>query len=245
MPHRFFVPPAWLTPPFITLRDDVAHQICAVLRLKPGDTIITLDNSGMEWQVKLTRCGREVVEGQLISQQPAQGEPSLHLTLYQGTLKGQKFEWVLQKGTELGVSCFTPTICRRSVVSEVEALAKKRDRWQHIIREAAEQSRRGRLPHLEAALTLAEAVQQAQSVPLIVMPWEEAAGPSLKTILTGNRVKAAAIFIGPEGGFTNDEAALMRQAGGQVVKLGPRILRAETAGLAVCAALLYEWDEWK
>ena len=244
MSHRFFIPPDWLTPPTVTVRGDIARQVKTVLRLRTGGTIIVLDNSGMEWQVRLTQFNRDSVEGQIISQQAAQGEPSLHLTLYQGTLKGQKFEWVLQKGTELGVSRFVPTICQRSVVNEVEALVKKRERWQQIIREAAEQSRRGRLPNLEPAVPLAEAVRQAQHVPLILMPWEEATGPALKTILAGQQFEAAAVFIGSEGGFTADEAALVRQAGGYVVKLGPRILRAETAGLAVCAALLYEGGEW-
>jgi 16S rRNA (uracil1498-N3)-methyltransferase len=243
MTHRFFIPPDWLTPSRVTLSGDIARQIKTVLRLKPGAEIVVLDNSGLEWQVKLTRLDRAVVEGDIVGQQPARGEPRLSLTLYQGTLKGQKFEWVLQKGTELGVSRFAPVICWRSVVAEAAALAKKRERWQQIIREAAEQSRRGRLPHLEPALSLAEAVQQAGSA-LILMPWEEATGPSLKEILTKTKASAIAVFIGPEGGFTADEAALVRQAGGQVVKLGPRILRAETAGLAVCAAILYEMNEW-
>ncbi len=243
MPHRFFIPPDWLTPPRVTLSGDIARQLKTVLRLKPGDSIIVLDNSGLEWQVKLTRFDRAVVEGEITSQQASQGEPRVQLTLYQGTLKGQKFEWVLQKGTELGVSRFAPVICQRSVVADVAALAKKRERWQQIIREAAEQSRRGRLPQLEPALPLAEAVRQVGSA-LILMPWEEAAGPGLKAILTETKASAIAVFIGPEGGFTADEAALVRQAGGQVVKLGPRILRAETAGLAACAAILYEMNEW-
>lgn len=244
MAHRFFISPQWITPPTVRLHGQTARQIKTVLRMKRGDSIIVLDNSGMEWQVTLTDVSQDIVEGQIVAEQLAQGEPGLQLTLYQGTLKGQKFEWVLQKGTELGVYRFIPTICQRSVVNKIEPLATKHVRWQQVIREAAEQSQRGKLPHLEQAMPLPEAIQHAKSSPLILMPWEEASGSTLKAILPKTKVNAAAIFIGPEGGFTKTEVDLVREAGGQIIKVGPRILRAETAGLAICSAILYEMGEW-
>jgi len=246
MGHRFFIASEWLDLPTVHLHDNLAHQIRTVLRLQPGDEIIVLDNSGMEWQVKLTSVRKNSVHGEIIAQRSAQGEPTVQITLYQGALKGQKFEWVLQKGTELGVSCFVPTVCERSIVRNLEALDKKQERWQHIIREAAEQSGRGKLPRLEAATPLAEAVVQAQANPLIVMPcaMPEAKGERLKEILGEARLDRVALFIGPEGGFTADEVALAQKAGARVVTLGPRILRAETAGIATCAAILYDLGEW-
>jgi 16S rRNA (uracil1498-N3)-methyltransferase len=212
--------------------------------MAPGDNIVVLDNSGSEWQVRLTEVGKDSVRGRLVDRQPGRGEPDLQLTLFQGTLKAQKFEWVLQKGTELGVSRFVPTVCRRSVAHNFDTLAKKRARWQRIVREAAEQSGRGRLPRLEPAILLPDAFQDARSNQLRLMLWEEAAGPALKQVLAGVKARAISIFIGPEGGFTADEAALARQSGLQPVKLGPRILRAETAGIAVSSVVLYEMDEW-
>ena len=248
MTHRFFIPPDWLTPPLVSLRDETAYQIKAVLRLQAGDDIIVLDNSGFEWGVRLTEVSRDVVRGRIVGQQPVQGEPGVQLTLYQGTLKAQKFEWVLQKGTELGVSRFVPTLCQRSVVSRAEDLDHKQVRWQRIIQEAAEQSGRGKLPVLEMALPLPAAIEQASQAAaagsLLLMPWEEAEGPPLKAVLAGVQAKSVALFIGPEGGFTAAEAAIAQAAGVQLVKLGPRILRAETAGLAVCATVLYELGEW-
>jgi 16S rRNA (uracil1498-N3)-methyltransferase len=241
--HRFFIPPDWITPPTVTLQGDVARQLRTVLRMQPGDTITVLDNSGRAWQVRLTEIGKTVVQGEIVSQEQVQGEPDLHLTLYQGTLKAQKFEWVLQKGTELGVSRFVPLICQRSVVRDSAALAKKEERWQRIIREAAEQAGRGKLPQLEPAMTFDEAVRHAYAAPLRVMLWEEAAGPGLKAALTGaNRI---ALFVGPEGGYTAGEAAAAQQLDFQVARLGPRILRAETAGLAAAAAIMYELGEWE
>ena len=242
--HRFFIPSEWIAPPTVHLQGQIARQIKTVLRKQIGDELVVLDNSGMEWQVKITEISKEGIAAQIVNQRPAQGESTLKITLYQGTLKGQKFEWVLQKATELGVSRFVPMICERSVVNKVDALTKKYSRWQEIIREAAEQSRRGRLPVLEPPLTLADAVKQTQSEAMIIMPWEAASGPTLKSILTRVKASHISVFIGPEGGFAEQEAALVHEAGGAVVKIGPRILRAETAGLAVCAAILYEMGEW-
>jgi 16S rRNA (uracil1498-N3)-methyltransferase len=246
MSHRFFIPPAWLTPPTVTLHGETSRQIQTVLRMRAGDEIIVLDNSGLEWQVRLTELRKNEVQGQIVSQQPAQAEPSLSLTLYQGTLKADKFEWVLQKGTELGVNCFVPTICQRSMVSRAADLTGKQARWERIIQEAAEQCRRGKLPRLEPAMTMETAIGKAGQVtqpkPLLIMPWEEAAGVTLKMVLTEASPQTMGVFIGPEGGFTPAEAALAHEAGVRLITLGPRILRAETATLAVCAAIFYEME---
>lgn len=245
MIHRFFVASNYINPPNVHIEDEIAHQIRTVLRLRPGDEIIVLDNSGIEWQVRLTEVGKKGVQGQIEAQRQAQGEPRVHLNLYQGVLKGQKFEWVLQKGTELGVSTFTPTLCQRSVVRDLDALAKKETRWRQIIREAAEQSGRGKLPQLGQAQSFETAIRQVQSGTFMIMPWEEAGGEPLKQVLSRVETGNIALFIGPEGGFTADEARLAGEAGAKLVALGPRILRAETAGLAACAAILYELDEWR
>lgn len=242
MTYRFFIPPESVSPPTVTLPGEIARQLKTVLRMQPGDVIIVLDNSGREWPVRLTEVSKTVVQGEIAGQAQARGEPTLHLTLYQGTLKAQKFEWVLQKGVELGVSGFVPLVCQRSVVRDSTALAKKEERWLRIIREAAEQAGRGQLPRLEPAMPFEQAVRHASAAPLRLMLWEEAAGPGLKAALTAAR--RIALFVGPEGGFTAEEVATAQQLGFQTVKLGPRILRAETAGLAATAAIMYELGEW-
>lgn len=244
MTHRFFVSRDWIRPPLVHLGGETARQIKTVLRMQPGDEIVVLDNSGNEWRVALTEVSGYAVDGEILAVQPAPGEPSLHLSLYQGTLKAQKFEWVLQKGTEIGTSRFVPTICHRSIVNAQDDLARKRGRWERIILEAAEQSGRGRLPVLEPAMPLAAAIRDAAlRHPLLILAWEEAAGPALKEILSQAQ-PSIALFIGPEGGFTGAEAALAREAGACLVKLGPRIMRAETAGLAAISAILFAAGEW-
>ena len=244
MTHRFFIPPNHITPPLVTLPEDVAHQVRSVLRLHPGTEILLLDGTGSAWPAIVTKIDKKMVQVQVEGRQPVESEPALRLTLYQGVLKGQKFEWILQKGTELGVSSFVPVICQRSIIREPEAIHKKFGRWQEIIREAAEQSGRGKLPQLAPAMRLAEALQQAQASALQVMPWEEARETTLKATLRQAQEQSVALFIGPEGGFTKEEANLAQAQGVRLVTLGPRILRAETATLAVCAAIFYEMEEW-
>lgn len=245
MSHRFFIPASYITPPTVTLPADAARQVRTVLRMRPGQIIVVLDNSGTEFQVELTQVGKAAVRGRIVTQQPARGEPTVQLWLYQAALKTQKFEWVLQKGTELGVVRFVPVITERAVVRDPAALDKKRERWRHIIREAAEQSARGRLPELSPVVPLAGALAESAACDRRLMPWVAASrSDTLQAALTGESISTIAVFIGPEGGFAPHEAAAAQSAGVQLVSLGPRILRAETAALAVCATTMFALRQW-
>jgi len=246
---RFFIPPEWIREKCVTLSGEIAHQISSVLRLRPGERIIVLDNTGWECEVELQRVSLGKVIGHVIEERPATGEPRTRIVLYQAALRARRFEFVLQKGTELGIAEFVPIVCERSLVAEVSDLDAKRERWQHIIREAAEQSHRGRLPVLRTAMMFALACQEAIAVGNCA--WilsEHERHTSLKQALAhvkDNERKppvAFSLFVGPEGGFTADEIYLAAQYGIQPVGLGPRILRAETAGLVAASAILYEME---
>ena len=244
--HRFFIPPEWIDRQKVTLVDEVAHQIRNVLRMKPGRKIIVLDNFGHEYTVQLTHVARNVVVGEIVDKQPAGNEPDLKISLYQGTLKAQKFEWVLQKGTELGIAEFIPVISERSVLGDVETADRKLLRWERIIQEAAEQSRRGTLPELRPAMMFAQACQRASRMEGVgLLAWEEAETDPLRSILTAipQKPQTVSLFIGPEGGFTVDEARLAHGYGIWPVWLGRRILRAETAGLVAASVILYHFGE--
>lgn len=249
--HRFFVPPTAIQGDRVTLTGPVVHQLAHVLRLRPGERIIVLDDSGWEYTVELERLGRERAQGRLVGRAEAQTEPCARITLYQAVLKRERFEWVLEKGTELGIIGFVPIFCARSVVRDPEAVGKKLPRWRAIIREAAEQSGRGRLPRLETPLSFAAACQQAQAAGgLSLLAWEGESTTSLKAAL---RAEPAAniqhptsnfqLFIGPEGGFTPEEVRLAEAHGIVPITLGRRILRAETAGLVAAVAILYERND--
>jgi 16S rRNA (uracil1498-N3)-methyltransferase len=244
--HRFFVPPDWLEADRITIVGSLVHQMRNVLRLKPGDHIVVLDNSGWEREVEIARVGKEHVSGQVVDKRLASGEPRTKITLYQGVLKGRRFELALQKGTELGIVEFVPLISDRCVIASLEEVDKKQERWQRIILEAAEQSRRGRLPRLRPAMLFRPACESARRVGLSLIPWEEAhdrgGATSLRAVLQGSEQPPFSVnlFVGPEGGFTPDEIELAWQYGLIPISLGARILRAETAGLVATAAVLYE-----
>ncbi len=239
MMHRFFISPEQIGGPHVLFRDNQARQMRDVLRLRPGDAVIALDNTGQAYRVRLEHLSRERTDGVIEAQAPAGGEPATRLTLYQTLLKREKFEWVLQKGTEIGVVCFAPVISRRALVRE--APADKLDRWRRIIVEAAEQSGRGRLPELRPPAALEDALQDSPNYAKAMIPWEAAERGDIRAVLAGlPPAPAVALFIGPEGGFDPAEIELAQVAGVAPVTLGPRILRTETAALVATALTLHE-----
>lgn len=271
--HRFFVSPETLAQRPIVLDGALAHQLCRVLRMRPGERIVLLDNSGWEFETELRAVQPERVEGRVLIRRLARGEPRTKISLYQGVLKGDRFEWVLQKATELGVVEFIPLTTARTVVGRLQDVHKKRQRWERIIREAAEQSGRGHLPPLQEPMLFAEACARAQkSGGLCVLPWEEAspgsdlslkqvirdADPFTVNLFVGPEeglseeestlarqygLRPVSLFIGPEGGFTRQEVELAGRHGIPAVTLGQRVLRAETAAVAAVAIVLHEMGD--
>lgn len=243
--HRFFVSREAIDEGRVALPADIAHQLRNVLRMSPGDRIIVLDNSGWEYEVELAELSPQAASGAIVSRSLSDTEPRTKITLYQSFLKGQRFEFVLQKGTELGIVEFVPVISARCVVSSLDAAARKAGRWEKIIREAAEQSRRGRFPDLAPALFFREACLRAtRAGQLALIPWEGEARTSLREALDrARRPFSVSLFVGPEGGFDESEIAVARQAGVVPVHLGPRILRAETAGLVAASAILFAYGD--
>jgi len=244
--HRFFVSPDQVEKNKVVITGPAVHQIRNVLRLGLGDHIVVLDNSGWEREAEIVEVGREQVVGRVLSKSLAAGEPRTKISLYQSVLKGNRFELVLQKGTELGIVEFVPLISQRCIIASLDDVNKKMSRWERIIQEAAEQSRRGKLPRLQSAMLFSRACERArQTGGLSLMPWEEEKKVNLRQVLGKGGEKpfrpfSINLFIGPEGGFTFEEVMVARQYGILPITLGPRILRAETAGLVAAAAILYE-----
>ncbi len=247
--HRFFIPPDWIQDNIVTVTGPQARQISRVLRMRPGDELLVLDNSGWEVQTRLLSVERDTVRGEVLRRRLAAGEPRTKISLYQAMLKSKKFEYVLQKCTELGVVEFVPLITERCVISDLNTAETKLGRWRWIIQEAAEQSRRGRLPSLRPSMLFPQACDQArQRGGLALAPWEEEGQISLRQVLRtapeGHEKSwpplTISLFIGPEGGFSAAEVELARRYGLLPVTLGPRVLRAETAGLVAAAAILYD-----
>ncbi|KPL24445.1 MAG: hypothetical protein AMJ93_02330 [Anaerolineae bacterium SM23_84] len=257
--HRFFIPPSWIQENTVTLSGKVVHQIRDVLRLRVDDSIVVLDDSGWEYQVRLVEVGRERLSGLIERKVLGRTEPRAKITLYQSLLKSAKLEWVVQKGTELGIVEFVPMVSDRCVISSVNEVSKKKlERWRVIIQEAAEQARRARLPRLHEPLLFAQACERARRADLALLPWEDERVMSLRAMLAGSstipsRVQGREvvirkpfsihILVGPEGGFSNREVDQARRYGITPVSLGPRILRAETAALVAAAIVLYQLED--
>ena len=244
--HRFFVPSEWTDDDRVEIHGEVAHRIGRVLRLAPGAEIVLFDGSGMEWTVRLDGVARDHAAGRLLSSEKGRGEPTVKLTLYQGVMKGSKFDWTLQKGTELGVSCFVPMDCRRSVPRiRRESQPARLARWRKIIVEAAEQSGRAVIPDVADPVTFQEVCDALERAPgLVVLPWEGESAKSLSAAVSeAPDSKEVALVIGPEGGLDPEEVDYARGKGLEPVSLGRRILRAETAGIAAVSTLMYALGE--
>lgn len=249
--HRFFISPESISATSVTLSGDVVHQLSRVLRMRAGDEVLLLDGLGSEYLVELVDFGRDHVRGDVLDKRAVNAEPASSVDLYMSLLnKPDKFEWVLQKCTELGVSRFIPISAARSVPGKPEA--GRRERWERIIREAAEQSGRGLLPALEETLPMNRALDAvartlAYAAPrshVALLPTPGAAA-SLKEALrpSEGRADTISLFIGPEGGFSEEEVSTAGGCGVTPVSLGPRTLRAETAAVAALSLVLYELGE--
>ena len=243
--HRFFITPAQRRGQIVRFDDVQAHQMRRVLRLRPGERVLALDGQGLQYEVTLEEVSNGRVTGLVVAQAAATGEPRVRLTLFQSLLQRDKFEWVLQKGTEIGVAAFVPVITRRSLVRDADDVgANKLERWRRIIKEAAEQSGRGALPRLVGPIPFEAAAPEALGHDRTLIAWEGEPQQTIRDVLGGRRdVESVALFIGPEGGFEAAEVEEATSYGAVAVTLGRRILRTETAAVVGAALVLYELGE--
>ena len=245
---RFFVHHDVFSGDEVRLEGDLARRLSRVLRLEAGAVVVLLDGSGLEYETRLDAVGPRRVTGTVVGRRPGRPEPRVRLVLYQSLVKGERFDWALEKGTELGVAAFVPLLSRRNVVRAAPGRSGRPERWRRVVREAAEQCGRCVLPEVLPAEGLEEALSEAAALRLLPWEGEEALGLAAalrqaRPALGAVERPTVAVLIGPEGGFADDEVALARRSGAQVVSLGRRILRSETAGIVAAAAILYELGE--
>ena len=244
--HRFFLSLSDIRGDAVAFPQDLSRQISRVLRMSPGDEVIVLDDTGWEYAVSLSAITPTQTEGRITGRRLGYGEPTIRLALYQAMIRPERFEWALQKCTELGVSRFIPIVTRRTSHGQGGISANRMERWRRIIREAAEQSGRSKLPTLDHVQSLQQAVESAPRPSLIA--WEGDTHRSLKSTLENWRDETAvsdsvSIFVGPEGGFDSDEVILAREHGVESVGLGKRVLRSETAAVVLVTAIMHELGE--
>lgn len=243
--QRYFVRSEQIKEGMVSIRGDDAHHISRVMRLAAGDPIIVCDNSGMQYDVHLVTVSGESVVGKIVNKRMSPSEPRLRITVAQSLLKGDKMDWVIQKGTELGAFEFLPFTSVRSVVklNRKKALTRQQ-RWQKIAKEAAEQAHRGRIPTVSSPLSWHELLRTVTSYDMSIIAYEEEQGQSLPALWqTMPKIESCLCIIGPEGGFEEKEVAAAKAMGVRVVHLGPRILRAETAALATITCMMWAGGE--
>jgi 16S rRNA (uracil1498-N3)-methyltransferase len=216
------------------MEGEAAHHVGRVLRAQPGQ-LYELSDGERVWLGRVEKVGRDTVEFALVEELAAH-QPSLDTTLLLAVVKFDAFEWALEKATELGVTRIVPLAAARSEKGLLAAAPKRAERWQKILLESSQQSRRVRLPLLEP-LTRPESAFAVRSDALRVLLSEAQEAKPLRLALAGQHHKAAILAIGPEGGWTDAEFSTARDAQFQEASLGKLILRTETAVAAALASL--------
>lgn len=238
--QRYFIEDHQLKPNMITIVGDDVHHIRRVMRYQEGTPLICVDGKGHDYLVEIAKITDAAVHCKIIKVMPSKGETKLQIALAQALPKGDKWEWILQKGTELGVAQFYPFLSERTVVKiHSEKVDKKLSRWQRIVKEAAEQAERGIIPKVHHPVkwdSLLSIIQQWENV---WIAYERGGKPFRSCLEQQKEDQQALLIVGPEGGFSPNEIEEAVQAGAEPVTLGPRILRTETAAVVGLSCILY------
>lgn len=241
--RRFTIAPDRVDGDHVTFDADETRHMAAVLRLAPGDTVVAGDGRGREYTVRLEALA-PTATGTVVAVATTRVESPLALTLVQGIPKGDKMEAVVRAATELGVVRIVPAITARTIVRlEPSRWRERARRWQRVAKEAAKQCGRAVVPDVDTPRPLAEAMD-AVAADLRLCLWEGQA-PRLGDVLAGvtTRPASLAALVGPEGGLARDEVDRARERGWRPARLGPRILRTETAGPAIVAIAQFHFGD--
>jgi 16S rRNA (uracil1498-N3)-methyltransferase len=232
---RVFVEQRLVSGKGVGLPEQAGLHLTRVLRLDPGAPVILFDGTGGEYQGTLQRDGRNWW-AKVGAHDPVERESPLAITLLQGVSRGERMDLIIQKSTELGVARIVPVLAERSVVKiDARQRARKQEHWQAIAVSACEQCGRNRVPQVADALSLGDAIAALAPEGARCLLAADATGSLANAATSGERTLA--LLIGPEGGLSDNEQKFARANGFTAYRLGPRILRTETAGLAALAAL--------
>lgn len=235
---RFFVSKSDIDGEKILITDENVAHISRVLRMREGDELTACDGDKTDYNCIIESVTKKEVVLKILSSEENQNESKVKITLFQGMPKGSKMDFIIQKCTELGVCTIVPFISKRTVAAQ----KGKADRFRKIALEAAKQSGRGIIPDVSDTVDFEDALKMLCRNELPVLPYEACDGKTLKDALRGAEVKSIGIMIGPEGGFDESEISKAQNAGAQIVTLGKRILRTETAGMSVISNIIYETE---
>lgn len=240
--HRFFADPSQIKEKEILLTGTDVNHIRNVLRMRTGEEILVSNGQGTDYHCRLESIDDASVTASIMWRLDGNAELPVSITLYQGLPKGDKLEFIIQKSVELGAVRIVPVSTRRTIVKlDAKKEQAKRKRWMGISESAAKQSGRGIVPEVTKVMDFSEALREAESMDVCLIPYELAEGieHTREVCASIKPGQSVGIFIGPEGGFEEEEVSRAIEAGAIPLTLGKRILRTETAGMALISVLAY------
>ncbi|MDR7857110.1 RsmE family RNA methyltransferase [Tissierella sp.] len=239
--HRFFVEKEQVMDSIIEIIGNDVKHIKDVIRLKIGENI-EVSSEGITYTCLIESISKDRITSKIIDKTKGTHESSIDIILYQGLAKGSKMDMIIQKCTEIGIKEFYPVATHRSIVKikDIKKEQSKVERWNSIADEAAKQSKRDILPKVQNIISFNEIIDLLKNEKNIIVPYEDEKANTMKSKLQTIRDGKIHIIIGPEGGFEPYEIEKLKSIGGEIVTLGPRILRTETAGIVASTIVLYE-----
>ncbi len=244
--HHFFTEPQNIRENSIFIDGKDVNHMKNVLRIKSGEKVKISDGRGMEYECELDHYDVECAVLKILNSFKSTSELPSKIYLFQGLPKNDKMEFIIQKAAELGVYKVIPVATKRAVVKlDDKKAAKKVERWNAIALSAAKQSGRSVIPEVDNVLSFTQAMEYARDMDVVLIPYELADGMTktkeiISAIKEGQKI---AIFIGPEGGFEEEEVKMAEKFGAHSITLGKRILRTETAGITVLSILMYHLEK--
>jgi 16S rRNA (uracil1498-N3)-methyltransferase len=258
---NFYVNPENVGRDTLRIVGEEAKHILTVLRYQKGETIEAVDGCGVKYKVMIQDLGKDYVEGKILLKTRKENEPITHLTLAQAVCKGARMNFLVEKATEIGVSCIIPILTEKSLVKAEEipeeddtfsfAVKGKKERWRRLAVASLKQSLRSILPEIKNPVKFEEFLPQIKTFDLSLIASLEKGAKSLrefdelKSQLRNPKdyLRHVLVMVGPEAGFTEEELSQARESGAIPITLGSRRLRTETAGIVLSSLLLYELED--
>lgn len=247
--HKFFTPKELINGDVAKIIGDDVKHIYKVLRISEGEKVTLNNCEGVEYLGRVKSVSKQEVLIEILEKLESNNESDVKIYLFQGLPKSQKMDLIVQKGTELGIAEFIPTITHRVDV-KLKGEFKKLDRLNRIALEAAKQSKRSIVPKVSQPIEFDEVLEKTNSLDLLIVPYENANNFGIKTLINKLRkenvidnLKTIGIFVGPEGGIEEYEIERLKDKGAHIVTLGKRILRTETAGFVATSLIQYELSD--
>ena len=240
--YKFFVEDNQIEKNKIKIIGNDWKHISNVLRMKAGEEILVTNKKTSEtYKCSINNINKDEVECIIIEDKIESTELSVKVDLYQGIPKSDKMETIIQKAVELGVNTIFP-VNMKNCIAKIKDENKKQERWQKISEAAAKQAKRNIIPIIEKSVNIDFICNNIKNYDLVIIAYENEENITMKEILKENKVKKIAIVVGPEGGLTEKEVDKLINSGAKVATLGKRILRTETAPIAMLSMIMYEYD---